>query len=765
MKRPLFVRLAIAFSCVALLLVTARVIKSCSDVPDPFDNFSFHPDVPLDKFAAGRLGLVERTFARSYLVVAYRYASGVPLTKDEQLGASALWHHRLSAYSSNAQVSADNPASEEAEPSNPYLNRNELSSKPWSDARALVASAEAPEINQMGDTRHYAYYLNCSNDAVSTAAATLLERIGKFGKEHPGIKAWVAAQEAVFANCNGDSDKPVIPAAAEASLPELLRFDREYQIAAAYMYSCHFDDAEKTFERIAAEKNSPWHEIAPYLVARNKVRRATLDVKYPTEGGFAPVPLFDPVKMQEAVAYVRTLVTNSKGSRYEPQLRALLDRAEFRAHPSERQAELSAALRKAAPDGRFFQWIDDYTLLLDRRSDILQTDYFGPPRSNPEEFKKAMPARAKDDLTDWIVTFQVSDPSATEHALEVWRAHRNSTPWLLAILSKAQVDSPFSAEVLAAADRIPTNSPAYITAFYHRMRLRNGSGNYKDVRAAIDALLAAPGDLPNYAKDEILDLRLDAAGDLTDATTVMAANACDPQRGNVNCGFAISEHSERYLDALPLDVLAKAVPQLAVGEDAQKKIARNVWMRSVLQGRYDVAQSLDSFVQQPFLFPTNPSKETIAEWIKQFESAETPEAKQFAAVFLLQHQYATGWQIGTSDSWCSSRPEDNPAGKPTPTVLPEPAFLTADERKQVASERALLDEANSQAYFYVRVALDFAQAHPQDPRVPEALSRAVKNTRMNCNNERTSALSKKAYDLLHQRYGTTSWAKNTKYWY
>ena len=64
-----------------------------------------------------------------------------------------------------------------------------------------------------------------------------------------------------------------------------------------------------------------------------------------------------------------------------------------------------------------------------------------------------------------------------------------------------------------------------------------------------------------------------------------------------------------------------------------------------------------------------------------------------------------------------------------------------------------------------RTSLEFAVQHPDDPRVPEALSRAVKNTRMNCNNARTGALSKKAFDLLHSRYSDTAWAKNTKYWY
>src|SRR5208337_4835460 len=85
---------------------------------------------------------------------------------------------------------------------------------------------------------------------------------------------------------------------------------------------------------------------------------------------------------------------------------------------------------------------------------------------------------------------------------------------------------------------------------------------------------------------------------------------------------------------------------------------------------------------------------------------------------------------------------------------------------QAGRSRTLhLDHVDSQANYYTRVVLEFAKRHPDDPRVPEALSRAVKNTRMNCNNPRTPALSKAAYDLLHKRYPDTTWAKNTKYWF
>jgi len=123
--------------------------------------------------------------------------------------------------------------------------------------------------------------------------------------------------------------------------------------------------------------------------------------------------------------------------------------------------------------------------------------------------------------------------------------------------------------------------------------------------------------------------------------------------------------------------------------------------------------------------------------------------------------------MGATDAWCASPYafDDGTGSKRPALAVPDSPFLTEAQRKQAAAERTALDNLDSQANYYTKTVIDFAVKHPDDPRVPEALSRAVKNTRMNCNNARTGTLSKKAYDLLHQRYASTSWAKNTKYWY
>jgi len=43
-----------------------------------------HPTYPLAQFAAGRIGVVQPSYARSYLYTAYRYLSGRTFSPSEQ---------------------------------------------------------------------------------------------------------------------------------------------------------------------------------------------------------------------------------------------------------------------------------------------------------------------------------------------------------------------------------------------------------------------------------------------------------------------------------------------------------------------------------------------------------------------------------------------------------------------------------------------------------------------------------------------------------
>src|SRR5262249_17237841 len=183
---------------------------------------------------------------------------------------------------------------------------------------------------------------------------TLARRIDRFGPDSPELKDWIQAQDAVYSNCSGPGS---IPALAKSGFPSIIQADRAYQIAAANFYSGNFDTAAQMFKDIAADQVSPWHDLAPYLVARAPVRKAT-----PSAGpGKCDRDLLAQAESQLIKILGRTDLRS-----VHPAASRLLNFVRFRLHPDERLRELSRDIVNKDAAGEFKQNLTDYTLLLDK---------------------------------------------------------------------------------------------------------------------------------------------------------------------------------------------------------------------------------------------------------------------------------------------------------------------------------------------------------------------------------------------------------------
>src|SRR5262249_30253642 len=144
--------------------------------PEAIFSRTDRPDPPLERFAAGTLGIVEPTYRDAYLLVAYRHLSGIGLDPDEQTAVHALWSER------ERPTDFGEPARRRA------ITR-------WRDARAIVkGSSAAPAIGVYRQAKSYTSYLNCPDDAFLTAGRTLEDRVRAWGAASPETNAWVAAQ-------------------------------------------------------------------------------------------------------------------------------------------------------------------------------------------------------------------------------------------------------------------------------------------------------------------------------------------------------------------------------------------------------------------------------------------------------------------------------------------------------------------------------------------------------------------------------------------
>src|SRR6266404_2630672 len=239
-----------ALLALALIVSVSFMLPQRTQACGPFFTdaifvYSKHPDLPFEKFAAGRLGVLRTGWARSYLVAAYRNLAGISLSETEARAIKGVWDDRLNLG---------------------WESNDDQWIKKWTEARKKVPGLAAPpEIKAYRNREkphEYESYLNCQQDAFENAEATLNERIKTFGADSPGIKSWVGAQDLVFANC-GEGKQ--IPEVAVPDADPLIRADRAYQIAAANFYATNFDKARQQFDSIAQDKSSPWRDKTGYL--------------------------------------------------------------------------------------------------------------------------------------------------------------------------------------------------------------------------------------------------------------------------------------------------------------------------------------------------------------------------------------------------------------------------------------------------------------------------------------------------------------------
>src|SRR6476469_8874274 len=232
----------LARSLVSLLLLFAlfpQSVFACG----PFSMeavfvFTVHLSYPLETYARGDLGIIQPSYARSYLYAAYRYLNNAPFTSSEQKALTELWKERLGV---NSWESGED-----------WI-------KSWLEARQKFPGL--PEPPKIEVFRHrekpneYDTFLNCPKDSFATAVSTLNARLNAYGADTSSVRSWVEAQDQVFSNCGQGEN---IPARLSTNADQVARADRDYQIAAANFYATRFEAARQGFQSIAADPSSPW---------------------------------------------------------------------------------------------------------------------------------------------------------------------------------------------------------------------------------------------------------------------------------------------------------------------------------------------------------------------------------------------------------------------------------------------------------------------------------------------------------------------------
>lgn len=768
MRTPRLKRLIAVFILASMLLCgLERPVYACGPFArEAIFNYVKHPDFPLESFARGQLGVLQPSYARSYLYVAYRYMNGMSFNQAEQQALSSLWRDRF-AYD--------------------WQNSLDESKSMWLAARKKVRGAAAgadPEIEVFRATgkEEYDSFLNCQNDAFESAAHTLEERVRQFGADSAEVKDWLQGQDKVFSNCGGGE---VIPEAATAGAATI-RADRAYQIAAAKFYAMKFDEARADFEKIAADSSSPWHETAQYLVARSLIRKASLGEDAKRAENLT----------QAEDALKRTLAEIKQGPLHDSAAK-LLNLVKLRRRPEERLRELSESLMKREPNADLKQELWDYTIILDK--------YLGS-EDEPvsEEVRKSQATVITDELGDWLRTFQAEDRPSYEHALDRWRK-TDSIAWLVAALSKASSVDAASSSLIDAVSRIEPNSAAYATASFHVVRLLMEAGKRAEARTRLDTILQNRAALPASAVNQFLHQRMLLATSLEEFLKYAQRRPTAFSWGDdgreipieakeLNEDADLKQLAGRTLfdedaaqiinDRLPLSLLQEAANSPTLPEHLRKRVALAAWTRAVMLNNTEASKALT-----PLLASLAPEMKAL---LNEYARAATPAGAKAVALYTLLKFPGTRpfvdanvgrftplneRDIYRDNWWCDRAPVSESAGdeaegadastkKAAPKVEAlQLDFLSAAQSETGKRERAQLLSLGTGPNYLSREAIEWAKRAPNDPRVPEALHIAVMTTRYGCSDKDTGPLSKAAWQLLHTRYKNTAWAKKTPYWF
>lgn len=774
-----------------LILLVPQNASTCGPFfPDAIFTYQTLPGKPLKAYAQGNLGVVLPGFARSYLVVAYRYLAGRPLSAGESRGALDYWRRRL-------QGSYDEDRSQQPE-------------HEWLEARNAIAPRDLPAISkfQQIDTWDYQQFINCQDDAFHTAAFTLKDRAKRFGARSEEIREWIQGQDAVFSNCAGNGQTPaMIP----EGRPAVFKADRRYQIAAAKFYQRDFNAAQRQFDEIARDQSSPWRTIAPYLAARCVWREAVLG-----HGENRP-------EMEEAYQRLRKILNDPSQKRIHRAARALMGYISYRLYPEQRTRELAKLLSGPRPDPDFYQDLIDFTLSMDRAVGgpepySLESGKASQDRQKQidqwlqKQYQRLAPARAESEMTDWMVTFHQIGRAGTLHAISMWRKHQSEL-WLVAALDRIDPGDREASELLIAARQVPPTSPSYATVAYHQIRLFIGKGELDKARSIVNAVLGNDGlKLSFSSRNLFLAQREQLATSFEDFIDFaprplvdVEYGIGDPDDGSMNkkevdellysnkapVELRFDRETAMVLNQrTPLELLRQASLSDKLPQNLRGELAAAAWTRAVMLGRHDVAEAL-----LPAMEAALPS---ATPWLKNYSAAQGTEEKWHAALFLILQfpglrpyvnagaarqtktekidEYRDNWwcidvgsdvdEINYGKQYTEWEREPRNITFKEPSNAPAyPTYLTAAQVEAARNEWKELSHSGTGPNYLVREVLRWARLRPEDSRIPEALHLAVRSTRYGCDNNETTPLSQKAFALLHSRYRNSKWAKETPFWF
>jgi tetratricopeptide (TPR) repeat protein len=777
MKRKVWILLCL---CSVLFLPWVfRYLRACSINSYPVFSMRRHPGYPVLIFARGNLGVVESTYFTPYLFIAYRHLSGRPFSGEELETLRPLWPRSSWEGEFPSRIDSDTSWDMESRkgelvggiyPVSYYKPDTEGKTQPavseWLEERSRVTGHEADPGIEIYREKYYSSYMVYSASSFRTAARTLRQLIEDYGPDDPNVREWVNGQDLVY----GISQNPALrPFPLPEGAPRLFQQHRAYQTAAALFYAEKFDEAIEAFEAVSRDEDSPWRDWGGYLVARCLIRKASLlpvftpDYNKPLDySRLRAIRVEEEQKraaiLQQAETHLRSILASEQNTDVRRAAGQSLSLVLYRSTPVERLIELSGRLTNTKSAFKEQELIDGLRLLMNAGPDL------------------ARQVRDHSEMIDWIFCFRGNSAGEPERALKKWHEIPDSLPWLVAALRYASVETTGLEELLARAETVQPDSPAYATVLYHRARILACKNRHAEAASLLDSLLAIQGNqaLNDSSRNRVQDLRMQQARSLDEFVDFLPRHLLGYSDDSDGSEFLYAAPSSETkapeihnlldpetlsaLPLLPLDRLRDICLRSDLSSSLQTELAIRTWSRAVLMERWNIAREISPVVTRAI--------PALKADVDLFVKAGTDKARRFGATLMMLREsrlvpeFVESFQISSETDTFKELDARFRYSFP---------FLTPDARQTAEAEYRTLYAGWPWANRFCEVALEWAGDDPNDPRVPEALHLAVAGTRhatlYSKSNDETGTLSRKCFQLLHKRYPDSPWTAKTPYWY
>ncbi len=646
----------------------------------------------------------------------------------------------------------------------------------------------------------------CSDSVYMTAIATLKNR--KFIYSKSDVLLWISNQENVFALCgqvNKSAEvitrekksnwftnftvyvksffkKKEVMVVIHTTQPKcvtrdclfevkyqgILQQDYEYQQAATSFYKADYGLASRQFKVIAETKDHPWQAYATYSLGR--------------------------VYLQLGQSLNLTETYDEKAME---QFKILMSKKDFKIVSSNELKDL----RDNAQD-------IIYRLTYKKDITILETT----DTANVIEI-------AFDSINSGVVSEDVLKGSqyiqwerawtgTTTETLSVAKEKYKETKqpvWLIPIARHIKKSDSMFSDISTAIQKLPPSFPAYWTVQYYLIKAYIDAD---DIVGAKKLLAQLPNTTSPTVWDYIEDLRMVTSGNLVEMfrhsirysiTTDYISEDRDSKK--IQQIKFIDDKAKDVFSLVPIEKQADIFSLDDVLPKDQTELVRlTIFVRAILSGNFSVADKMAVLISK--------NNQSIGNDLKEYIQAKNIEDKKFtSAMFMLKYPGIGLWlyddavvkvsykTLSTAMIW-----EDNLITSyktvsnfdynrwnychPYEYVEGSTDYKTklVDLRKSSyalsfldtmlsKNDVASAIEQSKSMYaippnYFAEIILAYTQSHPNSSRVPEALSLATKMTKYStCKNDDTSKYSKKLYDVLHNKYPSTTWAKQTPFFY